>query len=120
MVESEDFEKLSNLILVLQAKLQVKNMRFEPTKQTRKKVEDELVAEALDAFKARATLVQTNMQADAYKVVNMQVNTQGNHTPLYRSQPRMKMAMSMAEKAPAVEGGSSTISVNVNGQIQLQ
>lgn len=120
MVESEDFEKLSNLILVLQAKLQVKNMRFEPTKKTRKQVEDELVSEALDAYKSRAALVQKNMQATSYKVVNMQVNTQGNYAPMYRAQPRMHMAMSVAEAAPAVEGGNSTLSVHVNGQIQLQ
>jgi predicted secreted protein len=120
MVQSENFEQLSNIILVLQNKLQVKNMSFEPTKKTRKKVEDELVAEALDAYKSRASLVQKNMQAKSYKVVNMQVNTQGNYSPMYRSQPRMKMAMSVAEAAPAVKGGNSTLSVNVNGQIQLQ
>jgi predicted secreted protein len=120
MVQSENFEQLSNIILVLQNKLQVKNMSFEPTKKTRKKVEDELVAEALDAYKSRASLVQKNMQAKSYKVVNMQVNTQDNYSPMYRSQPRMKMAMSVAEAAPAVKGGNSTLSVNVNGQIQLQ
>jgi predicted secreted protein len=120
MVQSENFEQLSNIILVLQNKLQVKNMSFEPTKKTRKKVEDELVAEALDAYKSRASLVQKNMQAKSYKVVNMQVNTQDNYSPMYRSQPRMKMAMSVADAAPAVKGGNSTLNVNVNGQIQLQ
>lgn len=120
MLESEDFEKLSNLILVLQAKLQVKSMSFEPTKKTRKNVEDELVAEALDAYKSRARLVQENMQADTYKIVNMQVNTQGHHSPRYRAQPRMKMMSMESKSAPAVEGGSSTLSVNVTGQIQLQ
>ncbi len=120
VVESEDFEKLSNLILDLQAKLQVKNMSFEPTKKTRKKVEDELVSEALDAYKSRAALVRKNMQAGAYKIVNMQVNTQGSYSPRYRSQPRMKLMSMESKSAPAVEGGSSTLSVNVNGQIQLQ
>lgn len=119
VLESEDFEKLSNIILVLQDKLQVKNMSFSPTQKTRKKVEDELVSEALNAYKDRASLVQKNMQAKSYKVVNMQVNTQGNYSPMYRAQPRMKM-MAMEKAGPAVEGGSSTLSVNVNGQIQLQ
>lgn len=120
MLESEDFEALSEVILSLQAKLQVKNMNFLPTKRTRKQVEDQLIAEALTAFKSRAKLVQDNMGTKAYAVVNLHVNTQGGHVPMYRAQPRMKMAMSMAESAPAVEGGTSTLKVNVNGQIQLK
>lgn len=120
-IESEDFEKLSEVILVLQAKLQVKNMSFAPTKRTKKKVEDELVAEALSAFKKRAKLVQDNLDADGYKMVNVNVNTHGNYAPVYYSgRPSMKMRSMAMESAPAVEGGTSTMQVNVNGQIQLQ
>lgn len=119
-IESEDFEKLSEVILVLQAKLQVKNMSFAPTKRTKKKVEDELVAEALDAFKKRAKLVQENMAASGYKMVNVHVNTQGNYAPVYAARSNMKVRTMSMESAPAVEGGTSTMQVNVNGQIQLQ
>lgn len=118
LIESEDFARLSNVILRLQDRLQVKDMRFAPTRATRKRVEDALIGEALEAFKARARLVQENMQSSAYQLVDLSVNTQGHYEPMYRSNMKM-MAMS-ADAAPAVAGGTSNMTVSVSGQIQLQ
>lgn len=119
-LESEDFAVLSNVLRDLQARLQVKQMQFVPTKATRKKVEDELVAAALTAFNERADLVKDTMKAKSYKVLDLNINTQAGHEPIPYRQPRVKMAMSMeAEPAAAVQSGTTTMNVQVHGRVQL-
>jgi len=75
ILESGDVEALSTLIGQLQTRLQIKSMRFIVSPELRKNSEDNLISEALTAFKARAQLIQKNTNAKAYKVVNMTINT---------------------------------------------
>lgn len=116
ILESGDVETLSTLIGQLQTKLQIKSMRFIVSTELRKNSENKLISEALAAFKTRAQLIQTNMNAKNYKVVNMSVNT----SPYGRSPVMMtEMQTSSMARAPAVESGSSEIKVTVSGTIEL-
>lgn len=119
-LESDNFEQASKAIQVLQRRMQVQNMQLRAKPETRKKAEDQLINQALQAFKQRALLVQTNMGAPGYRIMNMSINTQGRghyaNGPQYRG-----MSMEKADVAmPAIEAGTSTVKVSVSGQVQLE
>ena len=119
-LESENFGEVTALATDLQQKLQVRGMEFAPTRATRLRVENELTAAALQAFAAKAKLITTTMGAARYEVV--EVNVGG--APVYKSQRGAEMAMMRAADAAAppiaVDGGTATLTVTVNGQIQLR
>jgi len=118
VIQGSDFDALKDALQILQSKLQIQQMQFRPREETRKAVEDELIQEALNNFKHRASIVQDNMGAQSYRVMRLNINTGGR-------QGRMRMeakttSMRSMDSAPAIEGGQSKVTVNINGQIQLQ
>lgn len=117
-LESDNFEQSSKAIQLLQERMQVQGMHLKAKPTTRKKAEDQLINKALEAFKQRATLVQTNMGAPGYRIMNLSINANGAQPHRnYRSESAMDMSVS---SAPAIEGGTSTVTVHVSGQIQLE
>ena len=118
VLRGEDVKRLSELVGVLQTRLQVSGMSFSPTKAVRDRIVDELIGEAMEAFKNRIGLVGAHMEDRNYRVVDLHVETGENF-----SQPRPYMARAaMMEKAvsqPAVEAGTSTVTVTVNGSVQF-
>jgi predicted secreted protein len=120
-LKSTDVAALNEVVGDLQARLQVKQMSFRPTPATRKAAENRLVDQALDAFKARAEQVRKNMNAKAYRIVQVDIQTGNQFQPVPFAE-RADMAMFSRAKtaAPAVEAGTSTTTVTVNGSIQLQ
>jgi predicted secreted protein len=119
LLEGSDFAELGNLIGQLQERLQVGSIHFSVSPARRAAVEDELIAQALAAFKQRAELVRKQFAAKGYRLVNVAINTGGGQpVPLMRG-----MAMEAMDKSaapPALEAGTSLLSVNVSGMIELQ
>lgn len=120
-LKSTDITALNDMVGNLQARLQVKQMSFRPTSGARKAAENRLVDQALNAFKERADLIRKNMNAKGYKIVQVDIHTGDQFQPLPFAE-RADMAMFSKAKvaAPAVEAGTSTTTVTVNGSIQLQ
>lgn len=120
LLESEDFAAASEVVGELQQKLQVRGMSFLPRRATREKVEAELTREALKAFAARAQLIAESMGAKGYEVVELNVGGTPE-MPLARMRAGPEMMVMSAEAAPiAIEGGTATLKVNVDGRIQLR
>ncbi len=120
-VQGSDFEQIKEALQKLQSKLQIQHMQFLPRDETRKQIEDNLIREALDNFKHRAAIVQENMGAQSFRVMQININTGGRNPARMRMQQTQAAGMSRSlESAPAVEGGESKISVSISGQIQLQ
>ena len=120
LLEGADFAQLGELIGKLQERLQVTAITFSVSPERRATVEDELIARALEAFKQRADLVRKQLAAKGYRIVDVSIN-QGGFAPVPR--PMMRAAASMPEASvapPAVQAGTSTLSVNVSGVIELQ
>ncbi|MFT5395316.1 MAG: putative secreted protein [Gammaproteobacteria bacterium] len=116
-LKSTNITELSELVGILQSRLQVKNMRFSPTRETRVQYENELIEEAMVAFKQRVEIVKKHMDDKNVRIVNMHVNTGGGHNrPIY-AESRM-MAMD-SKSAPAIEAGTSQITVTVSGSVQF-
>ncbi|WP_175452475.1 SIMPL domain-containing protein [Thiohalomonas denitrificans] len=115
-LESDNFTALSSLVGQLQERIQVQSMGFEVSEETRRAAENELIDDALNAFKIRAERVRKNLGAGGWRIVQLNINTRGNGPgPVYRME-------AMAERAaapPAVKGGESTVSVTISGTVQL-
>ena len=116
-LDSSDFAELGSLIGQLQERLQVTSINFSVSSARRAAVEDELITQALDAFKQRAELVRKQLAAKSYRIVDVSFNTAGGQpVPMMRG-----LVMEAASVAPpALEAGTSTLSVNVGGIIELQ
>lgn len=116
-LETRDFAAGAALIGKLQGTLQLGGISFGVAPDTRKKVEDELIGEAIAAYKSRAELVKAALGGNGYRIQHINLNTGYSGPPV----PRM---MAMADKAsyvpPPVEGGTSTVNVQVSGAIEVQ
>lgn len=119
-LQSENAEDMTKALLVLQAKLNVQSMSFKPTQATRKKAADALIEDALHAFNQRAALIQKTLHSGGYTLVEIHVNTQNQFSPVYQRAESYAMMNKSVAAAPAVESGKSSVSVTVNGTIQLQ
>lgn len=118
-LEGEDTGRISDLVGKLQERLQVKTIRFSVSDRKRHAVENRLIGQALDAFRERAGIIGDNLQADSYRVVDIDVNTATRQPPV-PYQARMS-SLAREEAAPvAVEAGESQVTVTVSGTIELQ
>ena len=116
-LEGTDFSELGNLIGLLQERLQVTAISFSVSPERQRMVEDELIMQALDAFKQRAELVRKQFSAKGYRIVDVSINT-GGAQPLPMMHTEIMRASSISP--PALEAGTSTLSIHVGGTIELQ
>lgn len=119
-LESADFAALSKLTGELLEELKMGGMDFSIAPPTRKASEDALLKDAVAAFKNRAQLVTDALGGKSYKLVNLNLNTSGYPQPYPRA-PVMMMKAARADAAPAleVEAGTSQVSVNADGVIEV-
>ena len=118
-LESRDGEALAGLLGDLQQDLALESVGYTVSPEARAAVEEALIAEALAGFRARASLVASEMQRGGYRLVDISVNTRGG-----RPQPVLMRGAAMAMEsaratAPALEGGDQTITVDVSGTVEL-
>jgi predicted secreted protein len=118
-VESKDFAAASALIGKLQAGMQLGNMTFSVSPEARRSTENELIAEAIAAFKARAEIVKTALAGRGYELQRLNV-ANGYNAPQPRFAAVARMAASSAEvAAPNLESGVSVVTVSANGAIEV-
>ena len=111
-------DRITELVRVLQTRLQLQSVDFSISPGRREAVENELIAEALGAFKARAEMVRQNLGAASYRIVHVGIASDGTvPAPL---PIRSMAAMSEGGAAPALEPGTSTVTVTVDGTLELR
>ena len=120
-LESTDFAALSKLTGELMQTLKMGNMQFTVANATRKTSEDALLKDAVNAFKARAQLATDALGGKGYKIVNLNLNTNGYPQPYMRSEMMMKAAAPAMDSAPTpeVEAGTSQVSMSADGVIEV-
>lgn len=118
-LEAQDSAALSELLGKLQQSMVISGLNAAPSSETWKKIEDQAIVDALAAFEARAKLVATGLNKK-WKIKHVSINSGGIQQkplmPLARSSANLMAAEAIA--AP-IEAGDSTVSVSVNGQIEL-
>lgn len=118
ILEGSDVAMVSGLIGKLQERLALRSISFTVSPARRRAIEDELIKEALAAFKARAEIVRTSLDARGWEIVRLSINTRGGAPPIRPAYAEAQMRASVAP--PALEAGSSTLSLSVNGTIELE
>ena len=116
-IESRDFEAASALIGKLQATMQLASLNFSVAPDSRRTVEDELMVEAIKAFKARAEVAKGALGGRDYRIVRVNV-TSGYSGP----QPRFaaaRAAPSAEVAAPSFEAGTSQVIVTASGAVEV-
>jgi predicted secreted protein len=120
-LESADFSALSKLTGEMLQQLKMGGMNFSIADATRKTHEDALLKEAVAAFKARAQLATDALGGSGYKLVNLSLNSGGFQPPMPMRMEAMKGAAMMdAAVTPDIEAGTSQVTINADGVIEVQ
>ncbi|HBX54259.1 SIMPL domain-containing protein [Pseudomonas sp. UBA2684] len=119
-LESADFAALSKLTGNMLKDLKMGGMDFSIASPTRKIHEDALLKDAVAAFKARAQLVSAALGGSSYKLVSLSLNSGGFQPPMPMRMEAMKGAAMMDAATPEIEAGTSQVTVNADGVIEVQ
>jgi predicted secreted protein len=121
LLEGADPQVMSRLLGELQSRVQLRSIDFTVSPAQRRKVEDELIDEALAAYLARAERVKQRLGARGYEIVQISIGTSGNQPPMpMRQTMMMEDAAAKMPAAPSLEAGTSEISANASGTIELK
>lgn len=118
-LRSEEFAVLTKAIGLLQESMQLQELSLVAKEETRKRATDALIVDALAAFDARAKLVAGAMGAKGHRVVEANVQTQDGSAQVNRGRMMDSMAMEAASE-PAIAAGTSRVTVQVYGSVELQ
>jgi predicted secreted protein len=118
-LESKDFAAASGLIGKLQAGMQLGNLNFSVSPEARRQAENELMTEAISAFKLRAEIARGALGGRSYKIQRLNLNSGHSAPP-----PRFAMARALAAgaaevAAPDLEGGVTQVTVTAAGAIEV-
>lgn len=116
-LEARDHAALSTVLGKLQVTLAVGNLQFIPAPETRRKAEEEASLEAIEAFRAQAGRIASAL-LKPYRIRQMNI---GGSNQFPQPHPMARGAMLMAAEAAPMpaEAGESTVTVSINGQIEL-
>ena len=118
-IETRDFAAGAALVGKLQASLQLGGIQFGVAPETRQRVENDLITEAIAAFRARAEIARAALGGKSYKTQRIAINAGASGAP-----PRQFMrAAALADSAtvaPPVEAGESVITVSANGTVEVE
>jgi len=119
LLESRDAASLSTAVGKLQGgQMAIGGINFLPAPETRRKAEDDVTIEAIEAFNAKAARIAATLKKP-YKIRQLSVNA-GGHYPQPYPVARGAAMMASAEAAPMpTEAGESNVTVNISGQIEL-
>jgi predicted secreted protein len=121
-LQSSDFAALSKLTGDLLGELKMAGMNFSIASATRKQHEDQLIKDAVAAFKARAQLTTQALGGKDYKLVSLNLNSGGYQPPVLRMNAAFKTAgmAASADAMPEIEAGTSQVSLTADGVIEVQ
>lgn len=114
-VEGEEFRRMAEAIGKLQALMQLGGVEFSVSPATRAKAEETLTQSAIGEFLRKAEQIAKGFRGTGFNVLEATVSADTGFPP-----PRPMMMKSMATEsvpAPDLQGGTSRVTVTVNGTI---
>lgn len=119
-LESKDGRAMAALIGTLQASMQLGGVSFTVSPELRRKVENELIDEAVAAFKARADIAAKAIGGRSYRIRRIALGTGGTQ-PSPRPLAARAMSLQSAEvAAPVFEAGTSVVNVVASGTVEVE
>ncbi|PFH28478.1 SIMPL domain-containing protein [Burkholderia sp. JKS000303] len=122
VLESRDFAAASKLAGQLSNQMQVANVEFSLSPEAQRAAEQKLTTEAIKSFRVRADEAAKAFGYSSYSIRDVNVGGGRNVQPYPRMMAMAAAPMDSAKmSAPiAVEGGKATVSVTVNGSVQMK
>ncbi|PCE31913.1 SIMPL domain-containing protein [Burkholderia ubonensis] len=122
VLESRDFAAASKLAGQLSNQMQVANVEFSLSPEAQRAAEQKLTTEAIKSFRVRADEAAKAFGYNNYSIRDVNVGSGRNVQPYPRMMAMAAAPMDSAKmSAPiAVEGGKATVSVTVNGSVQMK
>ncbi|RQS07010.1 DUF541 domain-containing protein [Burkholderia sp. Bp9002] len=122
VLESRDFAAASKLAGQLSNLMQIANVEFSLSPEAQRAAEQRLTTEAIKSFRVRADEAAKAFGYNSYAIRDVNVGGGRNVQPYPRMMAMAAPAMDSAKmSAPiAVEGGKATVSVTVNGSVQMK
>lgn len=117
-LESRQPERLARLLGELQKTLKLAGIDYAIAPETRKAAEDRLISEGIKAFQNRAERVTHDLGRNRYRIVKIDVGS--NPPPFQTGRPLLRAMAAEAVPAPPVEAGETTLSMTIQGTIELQ
>ena len=118
-LESQDMALMSKVLGVLQNNLALQSMQFTASPESKDQQDEILIDKALEDFDNRAQQVVKKLGRKNYKIVDISISS--SNARVVRPQYQMRaMASEAIETAPAISAGEQTVSVTVNGKIELE
>ena len=121
LIETAEVDVLAQMAGTLQAQgLLLRGVSFSVAPETRKRVEDELIIEALGLFRERAGLIARGLGRRGWNLMSLALGESGPPPiPFYQSRG-MAMEAADASVAPAFESGRSTLRIEANASIEIE
>lgn len=117
-LKSGDIEALSRLLGGLQKTMAIDSLDYAVSPARRDAMEQTLISRAIEQFKQRAEHVTRQLGRKEFRLVEMDINTQGQAVPP-RAMRGLSVMSESAVTAPVVEPGRQTLKVTVNATIEL-
>jgi len=119
-LESKDTRAMAALVGRLQSTMQLSGVSFSVSPELRRQVENELINEAVAAFKSRADIAAKAIGGRSFKIRHIGLNTGG-----MQPSPRPMLARGMAAQsaevlAPVFEAGTSVVNVVAAGVVEVE
>lgn len=119
-LESKDARAMAALIGRLQSSMQLSAVSFSVSPELRRQVENELINEAVAAFRARADIAAKAIGGRAFKIRRIGLSA-GGGGPVPRPMLARGMAAQSAEvAAPVFEAGTSVVNVVAAGTVEVE
>ena len=120
VLESHDFAAASKLAGQMASIMRVGNVQFSLSPEAQRAAEQKLTGEAIKSFREQAA---SSAQAFGYSGYSIREVNVGHNGVMPRPVMMMSMRSDVSAKAAApvpVEGGTSTVTVNVSGSVQMK
>lgn len=118
-VHGKDMAAISQLSGRIQT-LNIARVNYSLSREAREKVEGDVAAQAIAAYKAKAATYAQQFGYRSYQIGEVSVNVDpGPIVMQAMSSPRFKAAGMAADEALPVESGKATVSANVSGTVLM-
>jgi predicted secreted protein len=121
-LESKDVPALAALIGRLQSTLQLGGVTLTVSPELRRQTENELMTEAVAAFRARADIATKALGGKSYRIRRVALGTSGfapGPRPMMMEAARAGAVSAGASPLP-IEAGTSTVQVSANGTVEVE
>jgi len=119
-LESKDNRAMAALIGRLQSTMQLGGVSFSVSPELRRQAENELINEAVAAFRARADIAAKAIGGRSYKIRRIALNTGGMQPSPRPMAARALSAQSAEVSTPVFEAGTSIVNVSANGMVEVE